>query len=65
MEVRMLDPGSLIPGLRGRNVGHFWSWAYSDVVESLNYLAELYRAQGRYGDAEPLYKRSLAISEKH
>lgn len=24
----------------------------------------LYRAQGRYGEAEPLYKRSLVISEK-
>src|SRR5262249_30460191 len=27
-------------------------------------LAALYRDQGRYADAEPLYKRSLAISEK-
>ena len=26
--------------------------------------AELYRAQGRYAEAEPLYKRSLAIREK-
>jgi tetratricopeptide (TPR) repeat protein len=24
----------------------------------------LYRAQGRYGDAEPLFKRSLVIREK-
>ena len=31
---------------------------------SLNNLAELYRAQGRYAEAEPLYKRSLAIKEK-
>ena len=31
---------------------------------SLNNLAELYRNQGRYADAEPLYKRSLAIYEK-
>ena len=31
---------------------------------SLNNLASLYRAQGRYADAEPLYKRSLAIREK-
>jgi tetratricopeptide (TPR) repeat protein len=30
----------------------------------LNNLADLYRAQGRYADAEPLYKRSLAIREK-
>ena len=31
---------------------------------SLNNLAALYEAQGRYADAEPLYKRSLAICEK-
>jgi hypothetical protein len=29
-----------------------------------NDLAELYRAQGCYGEAEPLYKRDLAITEK-
>ena len=31
---------------------------------SLNNLAALYVAQGRYAEAEPLYKRSLAIQEK-
>src|SRR5262249_1004110 len=31
---------------------------------SLNNLGELYHAQGRYSDAEPLYKRSLATREK-
>ena len=31
---------------------------------SLNNLAALYRAQGRYAEAEPLYKRALAIGEK-
>ncbi|MHC9538936.1 MAG: tetratricopeptide repeat protein [Vulcanimicrobiota bacterium] len=31
---------------------------------SLNNLAELYRLQGRYSDAEPLYQRALAIREK-
>ncbi|MGH1407888.1 MAG: alpha/beta hydrolase, partial [Rhodomicrobiaceae bacterium] len=31
---------------------------------SLNNLAELYSAQGRYAEAEPLYKRSLNIREK-
>ena len=31
---------------------------------SLNNLAELYRVQGKYVEAEPLYKRSLAIREK-
>ena len=40
----------------------FQRWAARDT--SLNNLAALYRAQGRYGEAEPLYKRSLAIREK-
>jgi tetratricopeptide (TPR) repeat protein len=31
---------------------------------SLNNLAGLYRAQGRYGEAEPLYQRSLQIVEQ-
>ncbi len=34
------------------------------MATSLNNLAELYRTQGKYADAEPLYKRSLAIYEK-
>ncbi|MCH6577531.1 MAG: tetratricopeptide repeat protein, partial [Proteobacteria bacterium] len=34
------------------------------LATSLNNLAELYRAQGRYAEAEPLYKRALAIDEK-
>ncbi|MBE3035878.1 MAG: tetratricopeptide repeat protein [Candidatus Atribacteria bacterium] len=37
---------------------------HPDVATSLNKLAELYRAQGRYSEAEPLYKRALAIAEK-
>ena len=32
--------------------------------QSLNNLAALYADQGRYADAEPLYKRALAIREK-
>jgi len=31
---------------------------------SLNNLAELYRSMGRYGEAEPLYLRSLDIYEQ-
>ena len=31
---------------------------------AIEWLAELYRAQGRYAEAEPLYKRSLSIREK-
>ena len=31
---------------------------------SLNNLAGLYEVQGRYTDAEPLYKRALTIAEK-
>ena len=34
------------------------------LATSLNNMAELYRAQGKYAEAEPLYKRSLAIREK-
>jgi tetratricopeptide (TPR) repeat protein len=34
------------------------------LATSLNGLAETYRAQGHYAEAEPLYKRSLAIREK-
>ena len=36
---------------------------HPDVATSLNNLAWLYHAQGRYAEAEPLYKRSLAIVE--
>ena len=34
------------------------------LATSLNNLALLYKAQGRYAEAEPLYKRALAINEK-
>jgi tetratricopeptide (TPR) repeat protein len=34
------------------------------LAYGLDNLALLYRAQGRYAEAEPLYQRSLAISEK-
>ncbi len=34
------------------------------VAQSLNNLAELYRSQARYSDAEPLYIEALAIAEK-
>ncbi len=34
------------------------------LAASLNNLAELYRAQGKYTQAEPLYRRALAIWEK-
>src|SRR5262249_14182367 len=37
---------------------------HPDVAVSLNNLAELYGVQGRFADAEPLHKRSLAIREK-
>ncbi len=36
----------------------------TDVAQSLNNLALLYQAQSRYAEAEPLYRRSLAIWEK-
>ena len=34
------------------------------LATSLNNLALLYQVQGKYAEAEPLYKRSLAIREK-
>ena len=36
----------------------------SRLAESLNSLAELYRLQGNYAEAEPLYQRSLTIAEQ-
>ena len=33
------------------------------MAHSLNNLARLYQAQGKYADAEPLHKRALAIWE--
>ena len=38
--------------------------AHPDVAASLNNLAVLYAAQGKYTVAEPLHKRALAIDEK-
>ncbi|ERT03715.1 TPR repeat family protein, partial [Lyngbya aestuarii BL J] len=37
---------------------------HPDVATSLNNLANLYKSQGRYDEAEPLHQRSLAIWEK-
>ncbi|OIP63615.1 MAG: hypothetical protein AUK30_08190 [Nitrospirae bacterium CG2_30_70_394] len=34
------------------------------MATSLNNLALLYKTQGHYAQAEPLYRRSLAISER-
>ena len=34
------------------------------MATSLNNLGLLYKTQGRYNEAEPFYKRSLAIREK-
>ena len=37
---------------------------HPQVAAILNRLGLLYGAQGKYGEAEPLYKRLLAILEK-
>ncbi len=34
------------------------------MAQSLNNLAALYDSQGKYAEAEPLYRRALAIREK-
>ncbi len=39
-------------------------WPRSEVGAGLSNLAALYQRQERYADAEPLFKRSLAIREK-
>jgi tetratricopeptide (TPR) repeat protein len=47
-------------GLADRKMGP----THPDVALSLNNLAELYRAQAHYAEAELLYRRSLRIWEK-
>ena len=37
---------------------------HPDVAANLNNLAALYYAQGDYAQAEPLFKRALAIRER-
>ena len=37
---------------------------HPDTATSLNNLASLYQAQGKYAEAEPLFQRALAISEQ-
>ncbi len=37
---------------------------HPDVATSLHNLALVYRLQGKYAEAGPLYQRSLAIREK-
>ena len=49
--VAILEAGRLGPGHR-------------DVGTALNNLAEMYRAQGRLTEADPLFRRSLAIRER-
>ncbi len=38
-----------------------WDWTY---VDCLNALAELYRIQGRFLEAEPIYQRALALADR-
>ncbi|MCP4345555.1 MAG: tetratricopeptide repeat protein, partial [Desulfobacterales bacterium] len=37
---------------------------HPDTLGSINNLATLYESQGRYGEAEPLYKEALQLREK-
>ena len=39
-------------------------YVFTTQAVALNNLAGLYQAQGRYGEAEPLYERALRIREK-
>ena len=38
--------------------------SHPDTLSSVNNLAFFYQAQGRYSEAEPLYKRALAAFER-
>jgi tetratricopeptide (TPR) repeat protein len=37
---------------------------HPNVANSLNNLASLYKSQGRFSEAEPLYQQALAMSKK-
>lgn len=37
---------------------------HSSVAPTLHHLANVYRDQRRYADAEPLYRRAVAVKEK-
>jgi tetratricopeptide (TPR) repeat protein len=41
-----------------------WGRDHPYVATTLSLLAELYRAEGDYGRAAPLFQRALAIYEK-
>ncbi|HEY6341789.1 MAG TPA: tetratricopeptide repeat protein [Bryobacteraceae bacterium] len=59
--------GAVRPGVLERAsslVVRDWGPDHPNAATSLNNLAELYRAQGGYAQAEPLYRRALAIWEK-
>ncbi len=43
---------------------HFEDPEHPYLAASLNNLAGIYDAQGRYSEAEPLYRRSLEIRER-
>ncbi len=45
-------------------MGHDLGSEHPGVATNLNKLAGLYQVQGRYGEAEPLHKRALAVWEK-
>ena len=59
-----------MPKPRRRRRGRFRSGRRSsgedhpDVADSLDTLADVFREQGRDAEAEPLYRRALAITEK-
>jgi CHAT domain-containing protein len=46
--------------MRKRLLGH----SHPDVADSLNNLAALYSSQGRYSEAEPLYRQALEMRKR-
>ena len=51
-------------GARWRSTRRRSAPVHPDVAQTLNNLANVYRKQGKYADAEGLYKRVIAIREK-
>jgi tetratricopeptide (TPR) repeat protein len=52
------------PALQGATLFALLGAKHPDTASSLNNLAVLYKSQGKYAEAEPLYERALEIRER-
>ena len=55
---------AVIPAQKSLTLAEKLGPVHPDVATSLNNLALLYKTQGKYVQAEPMYKRSLTIRDK-